>query len=150
MTIFNNDESAHPPTLLKTEFTTDALIGQVDKFQKFQKRACREIYSPKDWMQRSLFPVCVVRRFTRQVDSMELVVLAESGENHNFLSSLIKQPKNYPWTYSDTFSQILSVKNNSNFIFLQFCIFVCGPIAKNEKRNLRKVSKNFKNLTNQC
>ena len=32
-TIFNNDENAHPPTLLKTEPTTDTLIGQVDKFQ---------------------------------------------------------------------------------------------------------------------
>ena len=32
VTIFSNDESAHPPTLLKTESTTDILIGQVDKF----------------------------------------------------------------------------------------------------------------------
>ena len=30
---FSNDESAHPPTLLKTESATDMLIGQVDKFQ---------------------------------------------------------------------------------------------------------------------
>ena len=30
---FNNDENGHPPTLLKTESTTDTLIGQVDKFQ---------------------------------------------------------------------------------------------------------------------
>ena len=57
--------------------------------------------------------------------------MAESAENNNFLSSLIKQPKNYPWTYSDTFSQILSVKNNSNSIFLQFRVFVCGPIREN-------------------
>ena len=62
-----------------------------------------------------------------QVGSME------STENHNFLSSLIRQPKNYPWTYSDTFSQILSVKNNSNFIILQFRVFVCRPIPKNAK-----------------
>ena len=33
VTIFNNDETAHPPTLLKTESTTDTLIGQVGKFQ---------------------------------------------------------------------------------------------------------------------
>ena len=33
MTIFSNDESAGPPTLLKTESTTDILVGQVDKFQ---------------------------------------------------------------------------------------------------------------------
>ena len=37
VTIFNNDESAHSPTLLKTEFTTDALIGQVDNFRNFRK-----------------------------------------------------------------------------------------------------------------
>ena len=67
-----------------------------------------------------------------QVDSTEFAELPESAENHNILSSLIKQPKNYPWTYSDTFSQILSVKNNSNFIFLQFRIFICGPIPKSE------------------
>ena len=33
VTIFNNDESAQPPTLLKTESTTDTLIGQFGKFQ---------------------------------------------------------------------------------------------------------------------
>ena len=33
VTIFINDECARPPTLLKTESTTDILIGQVDKFQ---------------------------------------------------------------------------------------------------------------------
>ena len=33
VTIFSNDESARPPTLLKTESTADILIGQVDKFQ---------------------------------------------------------------------------------------------------------------------
>ena len=33
VTIFNNDENARPPTLLKTETTTGTLIGQVDKFQ---------------------------------------------------------------------------------------------------------------------
>ena len=31
-----------------------------------------------------------------QVDSTEFAELAESAENHNFLSSLIKQPNNYP------------------------------------------------------
>ena len=33
VTIFSNDECARPPTLLKTESTTDILIGQVDKIQ---------------------------------------------------------------------------------------------------------------------
>ena len=33
MTIFSNDESARPPTLLKTESITDILVGQVGKFQ---------------------------------------------------------------------------------------------------------------------
>ena len=32
VTIFNNDENAHPPTPLKTESTTNTLIGQVEKF----------------------------------------------------------------------------------------------------------------------
>ena len=38
-TIFSNDECARLPTQLKTESTTDILIGQVDKFQNscFQK-----------------------------------------------------------------------------------------------------------------
>ena len=31
-----------------------------------------------------------------QVDSTEFAESMESSENHNFLSSLIKQPKNYP------------------------------------------------------
>ena len=34
VTIFNIDEIAHPPTLLKTESTTDTLTDQVNKFQK--------------------------------------------------------------------------------------------------------------------
>ena len=66
VTIFINDECARPPTLLKTESTTDILIGQVDKFQNScfkehlwkvaaaQKacilRACHEICSRKHWM----------------------------------------------------------------------------------------------------
>ena len=33
VTIFSKDESARPPTLLKTEFTTNILVDQVDKFQ---------------------------------------------------------------------------------------------------------------------
>ena len=34
--------------------------------------------------------------FSGQVDSTEFAESAESAENHNFLSLLIKQPKNYP------------------------------------------------------
>ena len=82
-----------------------------------------------------------------QVDSMEFAELAESTENHHFLSSLIKQPRNYPWTYSDTFSQILSVENNSNSIFLQFCVFVCGPIPKSENVEFAEGFKKFIKFT---
>ena len=78
---------------------------------------------------------------------MEFAEFAESAENHNFLSSVIKQPKNYPLTYSDTFSQILSVKNNSNYIFLQFRAFVCGPIPKNENAEFAKGFKKFVKFT---
>ena len=31
--IFSNNESARPPTLLKTESNTDILVGRDDKFQ---------------------------------------------------------------------------------------------------------------------
>ena len=82
-----------------------------------------------------------------QVDSTEFAELAESAENHNFLPSLIKQPKYYPWTYSDTFSQILSMKNNSNSIFLRFRVFVCGPMPKNEKAELAEGFKKFLKFT---
>ena len=58
-----------------------------------------------------------------------------------------KQSKNYPWTYSDTFLQILSVKNNSNFIFLQFCVFVCGPIPKNENAEFAEGFKKLQKFT---
>ena len=30
---FSNDESARPPTPLKTEYITDILVGQIDKIQ---------------------------------------------------------------------------------------------------------------------
>ena len=42
VTILSNNETAHPSTLLKTEFTTDILIGKVDKFQKFQNSCFKE------------------------------------------------------------------------------------------------------------
>ena len=79
-----------------------------------------------------------------QVDSTES---AESAKNHNFLSSLIKQPKKCPWTYCATFSQILPVKNNSNSIFLQFRVFVCGPIPKNENAEFAEGFKKFIKFT---
>ena len=50
-------------------------------------------------------------------------------------------------TYSDTFSQILSVKNNSNSIFLQFRVFVCGPIPKNENAEFAEGFKKFIKFT---
>ena len=87
--------------------------------------------------------------FCGQVDSTEFAESAESAENHNFLSSLIKQPKNYPWTYCDTFSQILPVKNNSSFIFLQCRVFVCGPVPKNENAEFAEGFKKF-HLLYQC
>ena len=82
-----------------------------------------------------------------QVDSTELAELAELAENHNFLPSLIKKPKDYPWTYSDTFSQILSMKNNSNSIFLRFRVFVCGPMPKNENAEFAEGFKKFLKFT---
>ena len=88
-------------------------------------------------------------RSLSQVDSTVFAESAESAENHNFLSSLIKQPKNYPETYPDTFSQILSAKNNSNFIFLQFRVFVCGPVPKNENAEFAEGFKKF-HLLYQC
>ena len=87
--------------------------------------------------------------FCGQVDSTEFAESAESAENHNFLSSLIKQPKNYPWTYCDTFSQILPVKNNSSFISLQCRVFVCGPVPKNENAEFAEGFKKF-HLLYQC
>ena len=66
------------------------------------------------------------------VDSTESAELMESAENYNYVSSLIKWPKNYFSPYSDTFSWILSVKNHPNLIFCQFHIFCCGPIPKNK------------------
>ena len=62
-----------------------------------------------------------------QVDSTEFAKLAESVENYNYLSSSIKQPKNYLSTFSDTFSRILFIKNHSNFIFRQFGLFRLWP-----------------------
>ena len=35
-------------------------------------------------------------KYVGQVDSTEFSELGKSAENNNFLSSLIKQPKNYP------------------------------------------------------
>ena len=71
-----------------------------------------------------------------QVDSTEFAESVESVENYNYVSSLIKWPKNYFSAYSDTFLQILSVKNHPNFIFHQFCVFDYGPIPKNKNAGL--------------
>ena len=72
-----------------------------------------------------------------QVNSTEFAESAESAENYNYHSSLIKQPKNYLSTYSDIFSWILSVKNHLNCIFRQFRVFCYGPIPKNENTEIR-------------
>ena len=55
--------------------------------------------------------------------------------------------RSIPWTYSDTFPQILSVKNDSNSIFLQFRVFVCGPIPKNENAESAEGFKKFIKFT---
>ena len=67
-----------------------------------------------------------------QDNTREFTESVQSTNNYNCLSSSINQPKNYPSTYSDSFSQILSVKNHPNFIFCQFRIFVYGPTPKNK------------------
>ena len=44
VTIFSNDKTARPSTLLKTESTTDILIGQVDIFRKaVLKNTCERL-----------------------------------------------------------------------------------------------------------
>ena len=78
-----------------------------------------------------------------QVDSTEFAELAESAKNYNYLSSLIKQPKNYLSTYSDTLSRNLSVKNHPNFIFHQFRVFGYGSICKNENAEFAESFTNF-------
>ena len=77
---------------------------------------------------------------------MEFEESAESAENCNLVSSSIKQLKNYPSTYSDTFSLILSVKNHPNLIFCQFCVFVYHPVPENENGK-RNVSESFNYCT---
>ena len=81
---------------------------------------------------------------------MELGELAESAKNHNFLSSLIKQPKIIPHPIlipSHRFSQwkITRILFSSNSAFLFVALYL-----KTKTRNLREVSKNLKNLLNQC
>ena len=78
-----------------------------------------------------------------QVDSTEFAESAESTKNYNYLSSSIKQPKNYLSTYSDTFSRILFVKIHPNFIFRQFRVFNYGPIRKNESVEFAESLRNF-------
>ena len=80
--------------------------------------------------------------FLGQVDSTEFAESAESMGNYNYLTSLIKQSKNYLLTYSDVFSRILSVKNYPNFIPpLQFHVFGYGPIPKKE---MLELAENFR------
>ena len=78
-----------------------------------------------------------------QVDSTEFAELDESAENYNYLSSSIKQHKNYLTTYSDAFSWILSVKNDPNFIFREYRVFGYGPIPKNENAEFAESFRNF-------
>ena len=44
-----------------------------------------------------------------EVDSTKLTKSEESAKNYNCFSSFIKHPENYPSTYSDTFSPVVSV-----------------------------------------
>ena len=76
-------------------------------------------------------------------DYMEFAESTESAENYNYLSLSIKRPTNCSSPYTDTFSWILSVKNHSNFIFGQFCIFVNGPIPKNENTEFEESFRKF-------
>ena len=61
----------------------------------------------------------------------------------NCLSSSIKQSKNYPSTYYNTFLRCLSVKNHSNYIFCQFRFFAYGLYLQVKTHNPRKVSESF-------
>ena len=80
-------------------------------------------------------------------NSREFTESAESTKNYNCLSSSINQPKNYPSTYSDSFSRILSVKNRLNFIFCQFRISFMAPHLKTKMWNSQKVSESFIHCT---
>ena len=84
-----------------------------------------------------------------QFDFTEFAESAESAKNHSFLSLLIKKPKNYPETYSDNLSLIISVESNSNFIFLQFRVIICGRIPKNENAEFAEGFEKFR-LLYQC
>ena len=46
-------------------------------------------------------------------------------------------------------SLIISVESNSNFIFLQFRVFICGPIPKNENAEFEEGFEKF-HLLYQC
>ena len=81
-----------------------------------------------------------------QVDSTECAESAEFAKNYNYLSSYIKQPKNYLSVYSDTLSRILSIKNHPNFIFRQFRVFGYGSIRKNENAVSAESFRNFHSL----
>ena len=139
---FHNDIENIKSNLIKPPF----LINKVIKKYLNHKLSSNK-NQLKDTSFVYYFKLPYIGNFLGQVDSTEFVEFVESMENHNFLSLLIKQPKNYPWTYSDTFSQILPVKNNLNSILLQFHVFVCGPIPKNENVEFAEVFKKFKKFT---
>ena len=79
-------------------------------------------------------------------NSREFTESAESTKNYNCLSSSINQPKNYPSTYSDSFSRILSIKNRPNFIFCQFGIFVYDSTPKNKNVEFTESFRKFYSL----
>ena len=57
---------------------------------------CVTIYSPKLTVKDGTHILHNLITCSGQVDSTEFAESVESAENHNFLSSLIQQPKNYP------------------------------------------------------
>ena len=141
---FHNDIENIKSNLIKPPF----LINKVIKKYLNHKLSSNK-NQLKDTSFVYYFKLPYIGNFLGQVDSTEFADFTESVENHNFLSLLIKQPKNYPWTYSDTFSQILPVKNNilssSNSMFSFVALYL-----KMKTQNSQKFSKSLKNLLNQC
>ena len=73
----------------------------------------------------------------------EIAESAEYSENYNYLSSQIKQLKNYLSGYSDTLLQILSVKNQPSFFSRQCSFSFIALYVKTKTLNSRKVSQFF-------
>ena len=88
---FHNDIKNIKSNLIKPPF----LINKVIKKYLNHKLSSNK-NQLKDTSFVYYFKLPYIGNFLGQVDSTEFVEFVESMENHNFLSLLIKQPKNYP------------------------------------------------------